>query len=158
MSFAFSLTVLFVPVTRKALDWLSMAEEDLDDSDADLREGRYGSSVFHAELSAQKCVKGVIVALGFEPGKTHRPSLVLRGLMIGGLIELPEEEMRLLDRLVSLSLVLEDQGVAPRYGWETIDRVIKPSEIYDEEKTHLLVANAREVFRIAKQIIEGLDC
>ena len=147
-----------MPVSRKALDWLSMGEEDLGASESDLGEGRYGSSVLHAELPAQKCVKGVTVALGFEPGKTHRPSIVLRGLIIGGLVNLNEERMRLLDRLISLSLVLEDQGVAPRYGWETVERIIRPSEIYNEERARLLVANAREVFGLAKRIIGELDC
>jgi hypothetical protein len=29
---------------------------------------------------------------------------------------------------------IEKQRSMPRYGWETRDRIIKPSEIYDEEK------------------------
>jgi len=135
-----------------------MSEEDIEDSESDYTERRYASSVLHAESSAQKSVKGVIVALGFEPGKTHRPSLVLRGLIIAGLVNLREEIMRDLDRLISLSLVLEDQGVAPRYGWETVDRVIKPSEIYDEEKARMLINNAREVLRTAKKVVGELDC
>jgi len=147
-----------MPVNRKALDWISMAEEDLEDSKADYNEGRYASSVFHAELCAQKSLKGLIVALGFEPGKTHRPSLVLKSLIASGLVNLREELMRELDRLISLSLVLEDQGVTPRYGWETVERIIKPSEIYDETKARLLITNAVEVLKIAKKIIGELDC
>ncbi|MBS7644585.1 MAG: HEPN domain-containing protein [Candidatus Bathyarchaeia archaeon] len=143
---------------RKALDWISMAEEDAEDSRLDYRGGRYASSVYHAELCAQKSVKGVIVALGFEPGKTHRPSLVLRGLIIAGLINLREEVMHDLDRLIALSLVLEDQGVAPRYGWETVNRIIKPSEIYDEEKARLLIDNADETLKVAKKVLGELDC
>ncbi|MEM4311038.1 MAG: HEPN domain-containing protein [Nitrososphaerales archaeon] len=72
-----------MPISKKSLDWISMAEEDLEDSEADYRERRYASSVFHAELCAQKALKGIIIALGFEPGKTHRPSLVLKGLISG---------------------------------------------------------------------------
>jgi len=147
-----------LPANRKSLDWISMAEEDSQDSESDYRDRRYASSVFHAEVCAQKSVKAVTVALGFEPGKTHRPSLVLRGLITAGLVNLHEEAMRDLDRLVSLSLALEDQGVAPRYGWETISRVIKPSEIYDEEKARLLINNSFEVLRIARKVIGDLDC
>ncbi|MEM4311039.1 MAG: hypothetical protein QXX95_01440 [Nitrososphaerales archaeon] len=62
-----------------------------------------------------------------------------------------------LDRIISLSLVLEDQGVIPRYGWETLSRIIKPSEIYDEEKAGLLLENAREVLRLAKKLIGELN-
>jgi len=135
-----------------------MAEEDLDDSEADYNEGRYASSVFHAELCAQKSIKGLIVALGFDPGKTHKPSLVLKALIISGLINLREELMRELNKLISLSLVLEDQGVTPRYGWETVERIIKPSEIYDKTKARLLINNAIEVLKITKKVIGELDC
>lgn len=135
-----------------------MAEEDIEDSKSDYREKRYASAVFHAESCAQKSIKGVIVALGFEPGKTHRPSLVLRGLIIAGLIDLNKEIMHELDRLISLSVVLEDQGVTPRYGWETLDRVIKPSDIYDREKAQSLINNADEALRAAKKVIGELDC
>jgi len=113
-------------VNRKTLDWISMAEEDLEDSKADYNEGRYANSVFHAELCAQKSLKGLIVALGFEPRKTHRPSLVLKAPIASGLVNLREELMQELDGLISLSLVLEDEGVTPRYGWETVERIIKP--------------------------------
>jgi len=152
------LMVILLPINRKALDWISMAEEDLEDSESDYKEKRYASSVFHAELCAQKLLKGVIVALGFEPGKTHRPSLVLKNLIISGLINLNENIMQDLDRIISLSLVLEDQGVTPRYGWETVSRIIKPSEIYDEEKNRLLIENAKEILKIVKRVISELDC
>jgi HEPN domain-containing protein len=66
--------------------------------------------------------------------------------------------MQDLDRIISLSLVLEDQGVTPRYGWETISRIIKPSEIYDEEKNRLLIENAKEILKIVKRVISELDC
>ncbi|WP_288007932.1 HEPN domain-containing protein [Thermofilum sp.] len=56
-------------MNRKALDWISMAEENLKDSKADYNEGRHANSVFHAEPCAQKSLKGLIVAQGFEPEK-----------------------------------------------------------------------------------------
>ncbi len=84
---------MLLPINRKALDWIAISEEDIEDSESDYRENRYASSVFHAESSSQKSVKGVITALGFEPGKTHRPSLVLRGLIIAGLVNLRKEIM-----------------------------------------------------------------
>ncbi len=46
-----------------------MAEENLKDSKADYNEGRHANSVFHAEPCAQKSLKGLIVAQGFEPEK-----------------------------------------------------------------------------------------
>jgi HEPN domain-containing protein len=56
-------------VNRKAPEWTSKAEEDLEDSKADYNDGRYANSVFHAESCAQKSLKGLIVAQGFEPEK-----------------------------------------------------------------------------------------
>ena len=53
---------------RKAFDWLSMAQEDLEEAFESLNNERYASTVFRAELSAQKAIKALIVALDFEPG------------------------------------------------------------------------------------------
>ncbi|MCD6444851.1 HEPN domain-containing protein, partial [Candidatus Bathyarchaeota archaeon] len=116
-----------MPVRRKALDWLEMAEEDFKDCERDFRDDRYPSAVFHAEQSAQKAVKALIVALGFEPGKTHKPTIVLKALIAGGLVALEKPLMELLDRVILYATTLEDQGTMPRYGWETVDRIVKPS-------------------------------
>ena len=90
--------------------------------------------------------------------KTHRPTIVLKSLIAGGLVDLKKDYMQLLDRAISYPITLEDQGTVPRYGWETVDRIIKPSEIYDEEKTALLINNAKAVLEIVKKLIGGIDC
>lgn len=147
-----------MPVSRKALDWLEMAEDELKDCERDYRDERYPSAVYHAEQCAQKAIKAVIVALGFDPGKTHRLTIVLKSLIAGGLVDLKKEYMHLLDRAISYSITLEDQGTVPRYGWETVDRIVKPSEIYDKEKTTLLINNAKAVLEIVKTLVGGIDC
>lgn len=81
-----------------------------------LRAGMYANSVFYAELAAQKAVKSVITALGYESGKSHRPTGLLKALMAGGLIRLKDEQMEDLRRLAEYVLVLEDQRATPRYG------------------------------------------
>ncbi|MEM1569764.1 MAG: HEPN domain-containing protein [Candidatus Bathyarchaeia archaeon] len=147
-----------MPVSRKALDWLEMAEDEFKDCERDYRDGSYPSAVYHAEQCAQKAIKAVIVALGFDPGKTHKPTIVLKSLIAGGLVDLKKDYMDLLNKAISYSITLEDQGTLPRYGWETVDRIIKPSEIYDEEKTALLINNAKAVLEIVKKLIGGMDC
>ncbi|MFN3621840.1 MAG: hypothetical protein ACK4TI_03025 [Nitrososphaerales archaeon] len=41
-------------------------------------------------------------------------------------MDLKKEDMDLLNRAISYSITLEDQGTVPRYGWETVDRIVKP--------------------------------
>jgi len=147
-----------VPKHRKAFDWLSMAQEDLEEAFESLNNERYASTVFRAELSAQKAIKALIVALGFEPGKTHRPTLVLKGLIAGGLVDLREDLMRKVNEAITYAIVLEDQGTTPRYGWETVDRIIKPSEIYSEDIARALLKNAERVYEIVKALLGEVDC
>jgi len=147
-----------VPKHRKAFDWLSMAQEDLEEAFESLNNERYASTVFRAELSAQKAIKALIVALGFEPGKTHRPTLVLKGLIAGGLVDLREDLMRKVNEAITYAIVLEDQGTTPRYGWETVDRIIKPSEIYSEDIARALLKNAERVYEIVKTLLGEVDC
>jgi len=147
-----------VPKHTKAFDWLSMAQEDLEEAFESLDNKRYASTVFRAELSAQKAIKALIVALGFEPGKTHKPTLVLKGLIAGGLIDLREDLMRKVNEAITYAIVLEDQGTTPRYGWETVDRIIKPSEIYSEDIARALLRNAERVYEIVKSLLGEVDC
>ena len=135
-----------------------MAQEDLEEAFESLNNERYASTVFRAELSAQKAIKALIVALGFEPGKTHRPTLVLKGLIAGGLVDLREDLMRKVNEAITYAIVLEDQGTTPRYGWETVDRIIKPSEIYSEDIARALLKNAERVYEIVKTLLGEVDC
>ncbi|RLE87839.1 MAG: hypothetical protein DRN04_17740 [Thermoprotei archaeon] len=147
-----------MPKHAKALDWLSMAKEDLEEAFECFNNRRYASAVFKAELSAQKAIKALIVALGFEPGKTHRPTLVLKGLISGGLVSLKEDLMGKLNEAITYAMVLEDQGTTPRYGWETVDRIIKPSEIYSENIAKALLKNAEKVYQIVEEVFGEIDC
>ncbi len=147
-----------MPKSRKAFDWLAMAKEDLETAFENLKNKRIPNAVFLAELSAQKAIKALIVALGFEPGKTHRPTLVLKSLIAGGLIDLDKDLMREINEAVNYAIVLEDQGVTPRYGWETVDRIIKPSEIYSREIAEALLGNARRVLEIIEKLFGEIDC
>ena len=144
--------------SRKSLDWLSMAEDDLRDALRDYEAGSYASVVYHAELASQKALKAIITALGFEPIKTHKPTLQLKGLIAGGLIQLEKHIMDKLQNIISYAISLEDQGTIPRYGWETVNRIIKPSEIYDKEKARALLDNAEYVVRSISDILGEIDC
>jgi HEPN domain-containing protein len=143
---------------NKVFDWLSMAEDDLRDAWRDFEAGSYASSVYHAELSCQKVLKALITALGHEPMKTHKPPIQLKMIISMGILE---EKKNLQEEILSIlpyAITLEDQGTIPRYGWQTLNKIIKPSEIYDKEKAGALIDNAEHVLRKIKEIIGGIDC
>jgi hypothetical protein len=52
---------------------------------------------------------------------------------------------------------LESQKEFPRYGWETVDGIITPFEIYDAQKAHLFYANAKEVLKLGRQFLEAFE-
>ncbi len=58
-----------------------------------------------------------------------------------------------LQNVIPYAISLEDQGTIPRYRWETIDKIIKPSEIYDKEKTKALLDNAEYVIKSIREIL-----
>ncbi len=135
-----------------------MAEDDLRDALRDYEAGSYASAVFHAELASQKALKALITALGFEPIKIHKPTLQLKALLAGGLIQLEKNLTEKLQTIISYAISLEDQGAIPRYGWETRDRIIKPSEIYDKEKAKALLENAELITTSTRELIGEIDC
>ena len=143
---------------RKTLDWISMAEDDLRDVLRDYEAGSYASAVFHAELASQKALKAIITTLGLEPIKTHKPALQIKALIAGGLIQLEKQLMEKLQTIISYAVSLEDQGVMPKYGWETRNRIIKPSEIYDKEKAKGLLENAELIITSTRELIGEIDC
>ena len=82
----------------------------------------------------------------------------MRALVRGGLVNLNEDAMRAVEEAVSYAMVLEDQGATPRYGWETVDRIIKPSEIYTREIARALLENAKRVYELVAEVMEEIDC
>jgi len=57
-------------------------------------------------------------------------------------LQLDKEQIKLLLKMVDNASSLEEQRSMPRYGWETRDRIIKPSEIYDESKAKEIMDRA----------------
>ncbi len=66
--------------------------------------------------------------------------------------------MEKLQTIISYAITLEDQGVMPKYGWETRNRIIKPSEIYDKEKAKALLENAELIIASTRKLIGEMDC
>ena len=136
--------------------WLKMAEEDLKDASLDIENSRFPSSVFHSQQCAEKICKAILSSLGIESGKTHFPSSVLELMVIrGNKFQLSTKELETIVRIVNYSKLLESQKESPRYGWETVDKIIMPSEIYDETKAGALFMNAKEVMELGRKFLKG---
>lgn len=137
--------------------WLKMAEEDLKDAAIDIENNRFPSSVFHSQQSAEKVCKAMLSSLGIESGKTHFPSSLIELMVIrGNKYQLQSKDLELLNRIVDFSKLLESQKESPRYGWETVDRIIMPSEIYDANKATALFKNAEEVMNLGREFLKGI--
>ena len=44
----------------------------------------------------------------------------------------------------------------PRYGWETRDRIIKPSEIYNEEKADEIIRYCIEILNLLSHFFSSI--
>ncbi len=134
--------------------WLKMAEEDLKDASLDIENSRFPSSVFHSQQCAEKVCKAILSSLGIESGKTHFPSSVLELMVMrGNKFQLSRQDLETFDRIVNFSKLLESQKESPRYGWETVDKIIMPSEIYDANKAGALFNNAKEVMELGRKFL-----
>ena len=147
---------------RKTKDWIEMALEDLDCAIADSAEERYPASVFHAQQCTEKLLKAVLYFFGIIHEKTHFPSDVLAEDILNNPemtreLQLDKEKIELLLKMVDNASSLEKQRSMPRYGWETRDRIIKPSEIYDESKAKEIVDRSLETLNAVYAFFKSLN-
>ena len=139
---------------QKTKDWIEMAIDDMMDAIADYGDERYPSSVFHAQQCAEKLLKSVLYFFGIFHEKTHFPSDVLVGEILNNPettrdLSLSRDQIGFLLAMADNAASIGKQRSMPRYGWETRDRIIKPSEIYDEEKAREIMGRSETVLAAA---------
>jgi len=83
-------------------------------------------------------------------GKTHFPSDILVEDVLSNPettreLQLTKEQIGVLLKMVDHASSIEKQRSMPRYGWETRDKIIRPSEIYDEERAGEILGWSSEV-------------
>ncbi len=109
--------------------YLKKAERDLETA---LRMSELGADYsdvvcFHAEQCAEKSLKGLILALGQIPPRTH--DLVL-------LLKIAREKETSFGYLENHCLTLADYAVAPRYpGWEDLVGLVDMGAIIESAKS-----------------------
>ena len=139
---------------QKTKDWLEMALDDMQDALADFGDSRYPSSVFHSQQCAEKLLKSVLYFFGIFHEKTHFPSDLLAGEILNRPettrdLTLSKDQIGFLLAMADNAASIEKQRSMPRYGWETRDRIIKPSEIYDEDKAREIMDRSKTVLAAA---------
>ena len=102
----------------------------------------------------RKLLKSVLYFFGIFHEKTHFPSDVLVGEILNNPettrdLSLSRDQIGFLLAMADNAASLEKQRSMPRYGWETRDRIIKPSEIYDEEKAREIMGRSETVLAAA---------
>lgn len=138
-----------------------IALDDYSDALSDFNEGRYPSSVYHAQQCAEKALKALLSFFGIVHGKTHFPSDILGENILSdpeitSRFQLTKEHIQLMLKMTELASIIEGQRSMPRYGWETKDRIIKPSEIYNEEKADEIIRYTVEIMNLLCQFFETL--
>jgi len=99
-------------------------------------------------------LKSVLYFFGIFHEKTHFPSDVLVGEILNSPettrdLSLSRDQIGFLLAMADNAASIEKQRSMPRYGWETRDRIIKPSEIYDEEKAREIMGRSKTVLAAA---------
>lgn len=146
---------------QKTEDWMMIAIEDYSDAIADFKDGRYPSSVFHAQQCTEKALKALLSFFGIAHEKTHFPSdilgeSILNDPEISSRFQLEKEQIQLMLKMTELASIIEGQRTMPRYGWETRDRIIKPSEIYNEEKADEIIRYSIEILNLLSHFFSSI--
>nr|MDO8082522.1 HEPN domain-containing protein [Candidatus Freyarchaeota archaeon] len=131
----------------RALGRLRMVLDDLRRSVRSYGLGDYSDCVFRSQLSVDNACRAVLSILGVEFERTHFPSHiisenVLSDAKIVRRLNLSRSQIELLVRLVVYASPLEEQRTMPRYGWETEQEIIPPSEIYRKQLAETLLRSA----------------
>jgi len=109
--------------------------------------------VFRAQLSVENARKALLGYLGVEHGPTHFPSVLLGKILSEKdalkRLDFSREQIELLLAIASKASALEAHGAMPRYGWETSERIIVPSEVYKKEV-------AENVLNLAVKTIDSI--
>ncbi len=145
---------------QKTEDWVMIALEDFSGALADFKEERYPSSVFHAQQCTEKALKALLAFFGIIHEKTHFPAdilgeNILNNPEVTSKFQLTKEHIQILLKMTEIASIIEGQRSMPRYGWETKDRIIKPSEIYNKEKADEIIRYTIEILNLLYQFFES---
>lgn len=148
----------------KTKSWLKLVLGDLNTALTARHNEDFDDAVYHLQQSVEKGCKAILHFLGVEPRKTHFPAdQLIRAELLENSeeikhLQLNSTHIQILREIVNETLPLEDQGTIPRYGQELEDRIILPSDIYDQEKTNELFQHGTKALKAICAFLEDFRC
>jgi len=97
-----------------------------------------------------RILKSIIVALGFDPPKTHFPSKKLEEILVdvelGNLdLDISPSIRMMIEKIINIARSLEDEVTRPRYGVRHVDRIIHPDDLYSTDIIKLFLNDVKYV-------------
>ena len=142
--------------------WINLALSDLKVA-SELNVYSYrGAIVFHLQQCVEKLLKGIIVALGFEPPRTHFPSKKIEEILLEVeleklSVELSDRCRSLLESIINVAKSLEDEVTRPRYGVRHVDRIVLPDELYSIDTVRMFFDDVKFIIEKAIEVFHELD-
>ena len=129
-------------MTPRLQAWLKQAENDLSMAELAQSGGFFAQACYHSSQAAEKALKGLLLALGEEPPRSHSLERLVDALAKAGL---PVDQLR------SLQLkVLSRMTTSSRYP----DGDEAPSDLFDARDSGQALAIARAVLERVGDLLE----
>jgi HEPN domain-containing protein len=127
----------------EAQRWLQRARTDLDDAEVLAKAGSHASACFHAQQSAEKSLKAMLIGItGDPPPHTHSVSQLLGTLSQH--TDVPEQ--------LSETMALDSYYIPTRYP-DGLPAGALAEEVYKEPQSSSAMALAQSVLRFAEEEI-----
>lgn len=137
-------------------DWINMAMADWKTACSARNDSNYGPCVYHLQQFAEKLTKAAIWLFGEEPEPIHFPSKQLRRIKDLESKEMPNEAQKILTKIMTLVITLEDERTRPRYGVRHQNGIISPQEYYSEEIITLFFEDVQEIANDLARLLETI--
>ena len=143
----------------KARDWLRLSLGDIRATVISKESSDWDHAVFNIQQAVEKACKALMAFLGEELKKTHFPAReVIQEILSNPTeitrLELDQERVAFLKRIVEEAGVLEEEGSMPRYGREQEGGIITPDEIYDERRGRELLITGKKALEEALKFLQ----
>ena len=141
-----------------AKKWVVSAIRDLERFLKSLKSEDFADAAFRSQFAIEKLNKSILVLLGVKIQKTHEPTKILKDI-------LKDKESRkfdkiaeeLIKKMITYSLLFEEEGTKTRYGVYKEDEFLIAEEIYTSlEDIKQFIINLEKIISIYITIIQDI--
>lgn len=122
---------------------LKVSEVNLARAEKRFETGEYDSAVFHASMAVESAANAMILKLGGDEAKDHRAISGLAAVLRRVKPELLREDEYV--QLIDKGREMQREVVYARYPLKVTGRWVTPMEYYTQEKTIVVIDNAKFV-------------